>query len=337
MSTIKDVARLTGLSISTISKYINGGNVLEKNRVLIESAIQKLDFRVNQAARSLKTNKTMTVGVLLPSLDVSFFANIITEIEYLLLDAGYFTVVCSYNHDPRQEMRKLCYLIEKNVDAVLMVPEYLGADEIMKISEIRNHTTPLVLLDRAVEGLYVDCVMVDNVRAAYQATCKLIRAGHRRIGIVLGPAEISTARERLQGFLQAHTELAVAPDPECIRQGDYSLESGHAIFGELMDMPNRPSAVLATNYDMTLGAVTAAYERKLRIPEDVSFIGYDEARLSRIVSPPIDIVTQPTHEMAEQTTALLLERLRSGGDTPKRIRLECGMLNGQSVAPFPAP
>ena len=113
MSNIKDVARLTGLSISTISKYINGGNVLEENKALIENAIQTLDFRVNQAARSLKTSKTMTVGAMLPSLSVSFFSNMFSEIEEHLSHEGYSLIVCSYNGNPEQELKKLKFLVGK--------------------------------------------------------------------------------------------------------------------------------------------------------------------------------------------------------------------------------
>ena len=138
MATIKDVSRRTGLSISTISKYINGGNVRAENRKLIEDAIQSLDFKVNQAARSLKTNRTMKVGILLPSLDVSFFAGIVADVEARLFENGYNAIICSFDHSPEQEKRKLEFLIDQQVDGVILVAEHLTCQQITAITAIVN-------------------------------------------------------------------------------------------------------------------------------------------------------------------------------------------------------
>lgn len=332
MSTIKDVAKLTGLSISTISKYLNGGNVLTENRGLIESAIRQLDYRVNQAARSLKTNRTMTVGVLLPALDVPFFSGIISDVETRLLEMGYNTIVCSYNHNAAQELAKLSFMIEKGVDGILLVPEFLNASQILEIRVLRERALPLVMLDRYVEGLACDCVLVDSESACRTAMEQLLSHGHRQVGLISGPLEITTARERLTGYQNALAAYGVPLRDSLIKVGDYSLKDGYRLFNEFMDMPVPPTALLCVNHELTLGAISAARQRGLRIPEDVSFIGYDEVQLSQIVVPPISIVLQPTALMAQRVTDVLLARMHGDyADFPRTLRLQASFLRQQSV------
>ena len=333
MKTIKDVSRVTGLSISTISKYINGGNVREENRARIEDAIRALDFKVNKSARSLKTNRTMTVGILLPSLDVSFFAEIISDVEARLYREGYDALICSYNHDPAQELRKLSFLLDQQVDGVILVAEHINAQQLMNMPALREGRTPLVLLDRCVEGVSCDRVLVDNASICRFATEQFMRSGHARIGFIMGPPDISTAAERLLGYRQAFGERGLAVDEALVKVGDYSLNSGYYLFGEFMDMADPPTAVFSTNYEMTLGAVTAAFDRKLRIPKDVSFIGYDDKELTQIINPPITIVLQPTDQMAAEAVHLLVRRMRGDREgLPHTTMLKACLLIHESIA-----
>ncbi len=333
MSNIKDVARLTGLSISTISKYINGGNVLEENKALIEHAILALDFKVNQAARSLKTSKTMTVGALLPSLSVSFFSNLFSLIEDRLQKEGYSLIVCSYNNDPEQELNKIKFLVSKQVDGILFVPERVNVENVNAIKEIYTHKVPLVLLDRWISGLEYDRILVDNSGISYAAVEHLLTNRHRRVGIMMGPNDISTGYERTLGYQRVLADYSIPLDPSLMLLGDYSYESGYRLFCEFMDMREPPTAIFVTNYDMTLGAVTAAYERKLKIPEDISFIGFDEIRLTKMFNPPLSIVVQPMELIAEQTTATLVQRMREDyASFPLMMRLKAELMLHDSVA-----
>ena len=332
MSTIKDVSRMAGLSISTISKYINGGNVRPENRALIDHAIKTLQFKVNKSARSLKTNRTMTVGILLPALDVSFFAEIVADVEARLFKEGYNAIICSYDHDPAQELRKLEFLLDQQVDGVLLVPEHLSADDLLGISSFRELRTPLLLLDRYVEGMACDHVLVDGQSICRFATEQFMINGHKRIGLIMGPSDISTADNRLSGYRQAMTVRSLAVDEALIKQGDYSLNSGYYLFNEFMDMENPPTAIFATNYEMTLGAVTAAFERKLKIPDDVSFIGYDDTQLTQIITPPITIVLQPTDQMAAEASSLLVRRMRGDREGfPHTTMLKACLLMHESI------
>ena len=332
MSTIKDVAQYTGLSIATISKYLNGGNVLEENRARIANAIEHLDYRVNLTARSLKTRRTMTVGTLLPSLNVPFFSTICEDIERNLRPYGYSLTLCSYYDDPAEELAKLHQLLKLNTDSILLVPQYITKADICAIRELRERETPLVLMDRYIPDFECDRVLVDNISATYTAIEQLITSGHRRIGLIIGPVDVTTAHERLLGYERVLHDYAIPVDPQLVCTGDYSMGAGHKAMNRLFDMENPPTAVMSTNHEMTMGAITAAYERKKRIPDDISFIGYDEIQLTKVLNPPVSIVLQPVKEIAKRAAELLLLRMRGDYTSfPQIQRLKAELIPRQSV------
>jgi LacI family transcriptional regulator len=305
-ATIKDIAKYTGLSISTISKYLNGGNVLEANRKLIEEAIQTFDFKVNEMARGLRTNRTMTVGVLIPSLENIFFTSIVSNIESILLKEGYSTIVCDYKEDPQLEEKKLQFLFDKMVDGIVLMP-LPDNDNLVKTVIARK--TPLVLIDRLIHNVDCDVVLVDNLNASYNAVEQLIIRGHRRIGIIAGPQNIYTAQERLKGYIRVFEDYGLKIDPALIKHGDYQIESGHKLLLELMENEKPPTAVYVTNYEMTIGSIIAINENNIRIPDDLSFIGFDNQDLARIVKPALSIVVQPVQQIGETAAQVLLKRM----------------------------
>ena len=332
MSTIKDIAQYTGLSIATISKYINGGSVLESNRTLISEAIGVLDYKVNLAARVLKTRRSMIVGILLPSLNVPFFSTICAKIEELFKREGYSIILCSYYEDPKEELEKLRFLITQSVDGIILVPQHIRAEDMNAFREFRERRTPLVLMDRSIPDFECDRVLADNSNATYNAVEQFVMNGHKRIGIIIGPPELSTAYERRIGYERVQHDYAIPVDPALIRIGDYSISSGYSAMSDLLNMDNPPTAVIGTNHEMTMGAITYAYERKMHIPDDISFIGYDEIQLTKIINPPITIVMQPIQEIAELCVQTLLKRLQ-GDDAsfPLVHRLKTSLLMHESI------
>ena len=334
MSTIKDVAKYTGLSLATISKYLNGGNVLAANQGKIEEAIERLGYRVNRNARSLKTNRTMTVGVVMPTMSVPFFGSVLSSLDECLREAGYTSFVCSYDFDRELELEKLRTLSNNNVDGIVLVAQYLTGDDIEILRSACGRSIPIVLVDRTVPNFSCDTVVIDNLNATYSAVEQLITAGHKRIGIIVGPLDISTAYERMIGYRRALSDYGLAVDGDLIQIGSYEtdpmiqigsydFESGYRLFNSFIDMENPPTALCVTNYDMTMGAITAAHERDLTLGQDVGFVGFDAIDLCRIVSPPLSIVEQPTELMGRRAGELLLKRL-SGDNTgfPQVLRLK---------------
>lgn len=328
--TIKDVAKETGLSIATISKYINGGNVLEENRASIDRAVEKLGFKVNTMARGLKTNKTMTVGVLIPDLKNIFCTTIISSLENSLMQSGYGTIVCDYGQREELESGKLSFLVDKQVDGVILLPSGAALPE---LGELTARGIPVVLIDRALEEPRCDTVLVDNLNASYNAVELLITKGHRRIGIICGPDDVFTARERLLGYVRVHGDYGMNVEEALVKKGDYGADSGYKLFNELMDAENPPSAVFVTNYEMTLGAVMAANERNVRFPADMSFIGFDNLQMAKVIKPRLSIVAQPMELIGETAASILLRRLRGDwGNYPAMVRLKTTLLPGESVS-----
>ena len=318
MSTIKDIARETGLSLATISKYMNGGHVLEQNRERIEAAIEKLDYKVNYFARGLKTNRSMTVGVLLPTISSPFFGQVVAAMDAQLRRRGYHCLVCSYDFDPKLELEQLELLVNINVDGIVFVPEQIQAARLTALVG----KVPVILVDRVIPDFHCDAVVADSLNAIYSAMEILFRRQHRRVGLIVGPQDISTARERLVGYRRVHEDYRMPLDEQLIRVGNYDLESGYRLFNALMDLKQPPSAVCVTNYDMTVGAITAAHERGIALPEQVDFIGFDNIDLCQVVTPPLPFVEQPMEEMGREAARIVLQRLDGGKEPPQLLRLK---------------
>ncbi|WPX08311.1 LacI family DNA-binding transcriptional regulator [Anaerocellum danielii] len=328
-ATIKDIAKYTGLSIATISKYLNGGNVLEKNRILIEEAIKALDFEVNEIARGLRTNKTMTIGVLIPVFEV-FFNTIVSSLENVLLETGYSVIVCDYRDNEKLEKERLDFLYKKRVDALVIVPTYLKGNDIRKIIK---RDIPIVAVDRPIEDFECDTILVNNFEVSYKAVERLIILGHRKIGIICGPQNIYTAQERLNGYLKAHNDYGITVYKDYIKFGEYhNMESGYKSMIELLNNPEPPSAVFVTNYEMTLGAIIAINEKDIKVPDELSIIGFDNLEMAKIVKPSLSLVVQPMEEIGETVANLLLRRLKGEkNDFPLRKKLDAQVLIRSSI------
>lgn len=296
-----------------------------------------MGYRVNRNARSLKTNRTMTVGVVMPTLSVPFFGSVLSSLDRTLRAAGYTSFACSYDFNRDLELDKLHVLCNNNVDGIVLVAQHVTAAELEKIRTARGSEMPMVLVDRTIPGFVCDSIVIDNLNATYDAVEQLINAGHRRIGIIVGPMDISTANERMVGYRRALEDygIAIEPDPQdggkpggLIRTGQYDFESGYRLFNQFMDMPNPPTALCVTNYDMTMGAVTAAHERSIVLGGDIGFVGFDAVELCRIVSPSLSIVEQPTQLMGQKSGEILLKRM-AGEELahPQVIRLKSYLHN----------
>ena len=328
-STIKDVAKLAGVSTATISKYINGISVKEQNRVRIKEAIKILDFKVNSMARGLKTNKTMTVGVLIPSLENIFATSIVSHIEHILLQNGYSTIICNYHQDIRLENIKFDFLMGKNIDGLIIMPLGLTEDRIQNAVE---NEIPIVLIDRPTQNKVCDVVLVDNMNASYNAVEQLVIRGNKEIGIICGPMHIYTAQERLKGYMRIHEDYGMPVDDKNIKLGDYEIQSGYDLMKEFLILEHPIDAVLVTNYEMTIGAIMAVNEMNVKIPDDLSFIGFDNQQLAKVIKPNLTVVVQPIKQIGECAADIILKRLKGDKTNyPCMLRLKTEILIGNSI------
>lgn len=329
---MKDIARKTGLGLATISSYFNGGNVREKNRKKIEEAIQELHYEVNEVARGLKTNATRTVGVVIPELNNVFCAEIITEMEDILRGHGYATIVCDCRTDRKLEQEAIDFLSRKRVDGIINMPVDTEGRHLKKFLKTGK---PVVLIDRKIQGTACDSVLVDNEKAAEDAMELFFRNGHRKIGIIGGPEEISTAQERVSGCRKACEKHGISLEEALICREDYTIQGGVRGLEKLVKRNPDMTAVFVTNYEMTMGAVIGLNELGMQVPKEISVIGFDNLQFARACSPKLTIVAQPTVEIAREAAGLMLKRLesRAGEGSPEYSvkKLSTEIIMGKSV------
>ncbi len=324
MATIKDVARMAGVSMATVSKYINGGHVRPENLDAIRNAIAALDYRVNPFARSLKTQRSRSIGVLLPDISAPFFGAVVTALDKTLREQGYHSLISCYRSNHVLERDNLQYLISTGIDGLIYCPEDLSADEYCELTA--NCNVPTVQIDRMIQGVASDAVLVNNADAVYEATTELIRRGHRRLGLVSGPKSVSSAKERQVGFLRALSDNGILFDDELFFSNDHVFATGYQGLENLLKLPNPPTAVVSTNYDITIGLVTAIRDRGLRIPEDIAVFGFDCVDVCTIMKPPLPVVYQPEGLLGHTAAQYLIERLEGYSGAPRLTRLKCSLI-----------
>jgi LacI family transcriptional regulator len=331
-STMKDIARMTGLGLATISKYLNGGQVRPKNKKLIEDAVRELHFVPNEFARSLKTSLSRTVGVVIPELGNQFITSIITTMEDILRKHDYAVIVCDCRTNPKREKEAVSFLMHKRVDGLINMPTDTSGDHLQLALE---KGIPIILVDRMLKHFtgQVSAVVVDNVDAAEKATRHLLEAGHEAIGLILGNEGIFTTQKRREGYLNALTEYNLGIREELIRFSDYTLEGGYNQMKALLKLSTPPTAVFITNYEMTLGAMIALNELHCRVPDDISVIGFDKLDLFGAMYPSLTLVKQPQNAIGECVAKQLLRLLSEPTEESlsQIITLSTQLVEGTSV------
>ncbi|MGI5893296.1 MAG: LacI family DNA-binding transcriptional regulator [Candidatus Merdivicinus sp.] len=331
-ATIKDVAEKAGLGLATVSKYLNGGNVRPKNREAIEQAIAELDFTLNEYARGLKTRRSHTIGIIIPELSNLFITSIITVMEDILRQKGYGTLVCDCRTNAELEEEAVSFLMSKMVDGIVVMPVSQNGEFLRPALE---RGIPIVLIDRLLPDLEgrADMVLVDNEEAAYQSIRKLMELEHRNIGIVVGPSGVYTSEARLRGYLRAFGEK-LPLEGKLVAHADYTVQGGYQAVKQLILEQPEMTALFVTNYEMTLGAILAANELQIRIPDQLSLVGFDNMELAGIISPQLTIVIQPLEAIGREAGQLLISRLEGQDFPAKQVILTTCLQEGESTALF---
>lgn len=328
-ATIKDLSRETGLGLATISSYLNGGNVREKNRIKIEEAIKTLNFAVNETARNLKTNKSMTIGIIVPELKSNFFSNISSEIEDILRHHGYSVIISDCRTDVVREREVSQFFMRKRVDGIINAPvDYTGEH----LRPFLDSGKPVVLIDRIIEQLECDSISIDNVDAVRKAVYRMADNGHRIIGYIgCSQEKLYTASQRCQGYKLAMAERGLAFDESFIVETKGNVQSGHDACIELLGKHPEITAIIAANDETTVGCMVALNELKIIVPNDISILGFDYVDFARACPPGLDIVTQPNLEIARSAADLMLRRLTGDVSPVENIILSTSLQEGRSV------
>jgi len=308
MATMKDVAREAGVSLGTVSNVLNNvSSVSEEYRDRVLSAIQKLNYRVNHAARTLKTNSSRTIGLIIPDISNPFYPELARGVEDTARKHDFSMLLCNNDRNPAKEREYIDILLEKNIDGIVLVKPYVGLDV---LTEVQKYC-PIVLVDLGYDiSSRFDVINVDDDVGIRNALNLLYEYGHRRIGFISGLLESKSSILRRDTFIQFMKDHG-APDCEgLVRRGDYSWYSGYASTIDLLNETVAPTAVLAANDLMAIGAIKAAHERRLRIPFDISIMGYDDIDMASFYTPTLTTVRQPKYEIGISSVETLLNRIR---------------------------
>jgi len=308
MANIKDVADLAGVSITTVSHVINKTRFVSDELIeRVNKAMEVLDYHPNTLARSLRSGQTKTIGLVIPDISNQFFAEVSRKIEDKGFEYGYSVFLCNTDDDSSKEKSYIDVLLANQVDGIV----FISAGEVSNnLKKVLDSDVPIVIADRDIEEIQSDIVLLDNFHGGYEATKYLIGLGHKRIGCITGPSPVTPSALRLQGFKTAMHESGLKFDPLLITQGDFRYQSGEVAMLDLLSNPQRPTAVFVFNDMMALGAIRAVYNRGLKVPDDLSLIGFDDIPLSRALYPTLTTMAQPILEMANLVVDLLIEKIR---------------------------
>jgi LacI family repressor for deo operon, udp, cdd, tsx, nupC, and nupG len=322
---IQDVARLAEVSTATVSRALaNPERVSPEARARVMQAIAKVGYIPNPAARTLRSQKSRMVLVVLPNLGNIFFSQILRGIEETLFEAGYGMIIGDLDGSPEKEARFQSFMAVGQVDGAILLNGHLFSGERSGI--------PLVALCEAIPGAPIPQIEVDNRAAAQGMTEYLASLGHRRIGYVCGPAGNVLERERLAGYRDGLKVVGLEYDPALVWPGDYSLEAGARVGEDIIARGTRPEAVFCSNDEMAIGLMRTLISGGIRVPEDISVAGFDDIEFAAVVAPALTTVRQPRRALGQAGAGVLLDLL-AGREARPRVRLATELVVRASTGP----
>ncbi len=315
MSTIRDVATEAGVSIATVSKVLNNPDYgSPETRKKVVSAVKRLGYQPNNIARSMVIGRTNVIALVIPDVRNQFFTSVARGVEDVASKYDYRVMLCNTDEDPAKQQKYIDVFRSKIVDGFIIA---VASERDRYLEKIERVTLPFVFIDRVCEEIPADAVIVDNRGGGYKAVNYLLGLGHRRIAVITGKPDTLTGRERLQGYLEALTEFELTPDQELIRDGGFTIEGGYEATKAVLAIKDPPTALFISNNAMTIGCLKALSEARVRIPDQMSVIGFDDSEWAEFFTPPLTVVRQPTYTMGTLAGEILFQRIL-GAAPPER-------------------
>jgi LacI family transcriptional regulator len=345
-ATIADVARAAGVSTATAARALGGyGSVSAGARERVTEAARRLGYQRNELAAAMITGRSNTVAFVVADIENSYFAAAARGVSDVARAAGYELLLVNTDEDVAVERSALAVLVSKRVDGVIVAPA--SPVDVAHLAAVQQTGCPVVLLDRRVQGVDADVVLVDNLAAARDVVERLLAAGHRRIAMVTGGASSadqerlgspsgSTGRDRVDGYLGALADAGV-PDPgEYLRTGAHSRALAEQRTRELLELPSPPTAVFASNSVVAIGVLKALRDARVEIPQQISLVSFDDADWTGVVAPAISVVAQPAQELGRCAAEVLVARMRGAAGAPRSYVRATEFVSRDSVAGPPA-
>jgi len=331
--TIRDVAKVAGVSTATVSAVVNESAFVSPDlRARVIAAVASLDYAPMSAARNLKKGRSQLIALVVSDLANPFFARIVWATEAAVAAWGYSLVVFNSDEKPENERRILARIRALSCDGILLVP--VGASLRQSRRDPDGRAIPTVLFGRVVDDARSDTVTIDNVSAARQVTNYLLDLGHRTIATITGPTHLTTGRGRLDGLLEAMAARRLAPRPDHIRSGEFREDVAYSVARELIDRAHRPTALYVANGVMALGVMRALAELGLTCPDDISIASTDTIPDIGALRPRLTRTEHPVADMTNEALRLLVDRIERGsGVPPRHVVFQPSLILGESCAP----
>ncbi|KLK89666.1 LacI family transcriptional regulator [Microvirga vignae] len=340
--TVQDVAQRAGVSKATAARVLGGyGAASAAVKAKVLAASKELGYQPNELARSISTGRSGTIGVIVGDIENPYFGLAVRGISDAASAAGFDVILANSGEEIEKERDAVRVLTGKRVDGLIVTPA--RASETRHLREVHQSGRPLVLLDRAVPGLGVDMVVCDDKDAASAATRLLIKAGHRRIAYISAVAsddaiyksrdqiDTSTVMERIDGFLDASRQAGIERPERFIRLGATGSAASHKIVTDLLNLPERPTAILASDNVVALEVFKTIRGLGLLLPDDVSLIAFHDADWTSVTTPPITVIAQPIYDLGLESARILIERIRGTAAAPRQVVVKTTLIERQSI------
>lgn len=329
-TTLFDISRLTGLSLTTISRVLNGRaeqfRISQEAQAKIMDAVKKLNYRPNHAAQSLRKNATNTIGLLVPNIDNPFFAHIASAVIKEAYKYSYTVILVDSNENVIDENRAIEALLHRNVDGIIMVPT---SDNPSTVVELERQI-PVVLVDRYYENCDVPFVASDNYSGAYEVTKMLVRSGHNNIMCIQGTPHSITSRSRVRGYHTALTDMGLQ-HLAMVGGNDFTIQNGYVETKLMLSASKDVSAIFALSNTILLGALRALKEHRKRVPDDLSIVSFDDNTYLDFLDPPITRIVQPLESICILAVKMLIDCINHREIPNKGILLQPSILHRESI------
>ena len=327
--TMRDVAKATGFSVNTVSRALNHKpDVNEETRKTIVEAATKMGYRPNKLARSLRSNKTHTIGVIVADIANPYFGALVKGVEKEARKRRYSVILLNTDEDYERECEAIQVVLEERVDGIIISPTQKETGTVKNLLQLG---IPFVLFGRRFSDLKTNYVVTDDVHGGFLATEHLISLGHRRIGMINGPIHISSAKERFQGYQEALERYGLKPDQPLVTAGAVTMEDGYEVAKSLLNKNPRPTAIFAFSDFVSFGVMKAIREAGLKVPEDISVVGYDDNQFASCSETPLTTIHIPKEELGINAAKVLKEQFVDNQPI-KQVELPVDLIVRQSTS-----
>ncbi len=325
--TIKDIAEKLNISVSTVSRALKDNPEISlQTRKAVQDLAKKLNYKPNPIAVALKTRKTNTIGVIVPKIVNTFFATVVSTIEEIADKYGYHVLASSSNESVEKEQKNIDIFLANRVDGIILSLSR-QTESFEHVKKIQENDIPLVLFERTSKELDVSKVVADDADAAFIAVDHLIKGGAKRVALITGPGHLSIGRNRMRGYLNALTKNNIEINSDYICRSDLTVEDAREETKKLLEMQNPPDAIFGINDDLAIGAIQAIQEKGLKIPEDISVVGFSNTKRSQYMKPSLSTMNQNPQEVGRLVAELLFEQIKD----PKNFKIREEIVHAELV------